>query len=873
MPRFADLWHRLRTLLQLRRAERELDEEFTFHVEMSARQLEAGGLPPDQALAESRRRFGGLTRERQRARDEWGIGWVRDLAADFHHAFRQFRRRPGFTLLGTLTLALGIGATVALFSVVQGLLLRPLPVRDEAQLQVFWDPFDWRGVEFDFVKERVPELASLAAYSLDVTTLEGKESSSALLTTVSSAELFDVLGAAPLMGRTFAPGEDRPGAEPVAILSWTLWQQDLGGDPAVIGRRVRLDGKPATVIGVMPRGFFFPTPDVRLWRPLRLDPASGDYQGNGYLVLVGRVRPEVSAAALDGGIERLAHALGERFTYPAAWDKTKDAGLTSLRDFTVGDVEPALLLLLSAVTLLLLMASANVAALVLARTTDRTPEIALRAALGAGRGRLVRQIVTESVALAGLAGVVGAALATGVFRLLVRSLPLRNGLEATLSLDWTMLLTAFGLALVVGLLVSAAPVRELLRGQVTGVSRERSRAASAPGHRRVHGVLVGVEVALAVTLAAGSFLFVRSVARLFALDPGFDPKGVMAFDLVSPTQGTSDAERRQTYLDLLDRVLQRPEVASAGFAPRVPIRDPGYQGPVEIEDRPDLRGPQAPNAAFRPVTPGYFAALGIDLVGGRGFTAADQATAPRVAIVSESFARSMWPGRDPIGRRVQSGVTGDAWLTVVGVAEEARVFSMTGPNPMVLYLPLAQMPSFDSQALLIRARGDLGPIPALVRQVVRERAPDVAVGRVTTMDQVLRQALAEPIRLRFFLSLFAALALALGGVGVYGVVSYSVTRRRTEFGVRMALGAEPGRVVREVVRGALAPVVAGIGAGLVLTLLVSRLVAGLLYGIAPTDPLSLGLAGGALLTAGTLAALLPGLRAGRTSPIASLRSD
>jgi len=874
MPRLRDLLFRLGTLLRLGRAEREMDEEFAFHVDMAARTLEASGLSPERARAEALRRFGGLTRERQRARDQWGVGWVRDLAGDLRHALRQFRRRPGFTMLGALTLALGIGGTVALFSVVQGLLLRPLPVQDQSRLQVFWDPFDWRGVEFDFVKARVPQFASLAAYSLDVTTLEGQERSSALLATVSSAELFEVLGASPAMGRTFAPGEDRPGAEPVAVISWTLWQQELGGDPSVLGRRLRLDGTPTTVIGVMPRGFFFPTPDVRLWRPLILDPATAGYRGNGFLVLIGRVRRGVSNAELDGGVQALARALGERFTYPAAWDKTKDASLTSLRTYTVGAVEPALLLLLGAVTLLLLMASANVAALVLARTTDRTPEITLRAALGAGRGRLVRQIVAESLALAGLAGVAGAGLAALAFRILVKGLPLPNGLDVTLSVDWTLLATALGLALVVGLLVSAAPVGDLLRGRLSGVSGARSDPGIDRGHRRFHGALVGVEVALAVTLAAGSVLFVRSVSRLYALDPGFDPKGVISFDLVSPAQGAADDERRQAYLDILDRVGHLPEVAAAGFTPRVPIRDPGYQGPVEIEDRPELRGTQAPNAAFRPVTPGYFAALGIDVVAGRSFTSGDRAGAPPVAVVSESFARSMWPGRDPIGRRVHSGVAGGSdWLTVVGVAEEARVFSMTGPNPMVLYVPFEQMPLFESQALIVRTRGDLGRIEPLVRRVVQARAPDIAIGRVTTMDGVLREALAEPLRLRFFLSLFAALALTLGAVGVYGVVSYSVSRRRTEFGVRMALGAEPGRVAREVVRRALAPVGVGVVVGLGLTVVLSRLVAGMLYGVAPTDPLSLALAAAALLAAGGLAALVPGLRAGRISPIASLRSE
>lgn len=883
MPRLADLWFRLRTLLRLGRAERELDEELAFHIDMAARKLEAQGLGPEAARAEARRRLDGPSRERQRARDEWGIGWARDLAGDFRHALRQFRRRPGFTFLAVLTLALGIGATTALFSVVRGLLLRPLPVRDESRLHVFWSPFDWRGVEFDYVKERATRFESIAAYAVNGYTMDTNDGAEMVLGVEASTELFDVLGATPVMGRTFAPGEDRPGAEPVVVASWGLWQQELGADPNVVGRRIRLGGSPVTVIGVMPRGFFFPTPTLRFWRPLLLDPASGSYQGNGYLALIGRARAGVSRTELQGGLQAIAKALGERFTYPAEWDKTKNPSSTPLREFIVGDVRPAVLLLLGAVSLLLLMASANVAALVLARTTDRTPEMTLRAALGAGRGRLARQIVTESLALSLLAGVAGAGLARLGFAALVRSLPLGagsgaggmfGGLGQAISLDWTMLAAAFALALMVGLLVAAAPTRELLMGGLHGVRGERGNLPSRD-HRRVHGVLVGIEVALAVVLAAGSVLFVRSVSRLYAIDPGFDPRGVVSFDLATPLNNVmSPPERQQVYRDILERVGRAPGVEAVGLTPRLPIRDPGLQGPVDIDGRPDLQDQSAPNGAVRPVTPDFFRAMGIAIVRGRGFTDADRADAPPVAIVSESFAARVWPGQDPLGRRIRSqALGGRAWVTIVGVAEETRLFSMTGDNPFAVYLPFEQAGWWGFDMLVVRSRLALADLTRVVRAIVRERSADVALARITTMGAVVDAALSEPRQLRFLLSLFAGLALILGAVGVYGVVSYSVSRRRTELGVRMALGAPPGRVVREVVWRGLRPVALGVGTGLLLALVLARLVAGMLYGVAPADPPSLALAAAALLGAGGLAALVPGLRAGRTSPIESLRAD
>lgn len=870
-----DLWFRLRALLFGRRLEREMDREIDFHRTMQAEKLIGQGWDPEAAVAEARRRFDGDVRPRQEVRDAWGIGWLRDLGTDVRHALRQFRRRPGFSVLGILTLALGIGATVGLFGVVRAVLLRPLPVTDEASLRVLWMDMSWRGVEFDFLQERTRAFAELAAYAGDGTTLRTEQGSTVLLNGIVSAGLFDVLGAPPLLGRTFRAGEDRPGAEPAVVLSHGLWQRQFGADPTIIGKPIVLNGRSTTVIGVMPREFYFPTPDYELWTTLDLDPSSGQYQGNGWLVVLGRLRSGTTAEQERHEVAAFTRALGERFTYPEAWDKTKGASLRTLRDYLVGNVRPVLLLLLGAGTLLLLMACANVAALVLARTTDRSQEMALRAALGAGRARLARQIVVESLTFSVLAALVGTAVAAVGFGVLVRSLPLRNGMAAVVSLDWWALPAAFGVAALVGLAVALAPVRDLLRGSLTGVSGARGGTGLARATGRVHGLLVGVEAAVAVLLVAGALLLVRSVSHLLAIDLGFASDRVAAVDIVGMSTDQTALERSRVYEAVLERAALLPGVSSVAYSNRLPIRDGGWQGPVAIEGNPDLQGAAAPNSLWRMVSPGYFETLGIEIVKGRGIEPTDRPGTQLVGVVSAAFAERAWPGQDPIGRLLRTGVGGDTGARmVVGVAEDVRSISATGANPFVLYVPDEQrrFPAL-AKTLMLRVEGPAAPVLAAVEGLVREIDPRFATARPTTLDEVVAGSFAEPIRLRFFLMVFAGLALLLGSAGVYAVVAYSVARQQTELGVRMALGAAPIQVLKQVMVRGIAPVAAGTVVGLVSAVLLARGATRFLYGVSPADPLSVGVAAFALLVAGIAAAAIPAVRAARLSPMDSLRPD
>ena len=865
---------RLRAIFKRGSMDRELDEEMAFHLEMEVKKNLARGMDAAEARRAAHVSFGGVERQKERARGSWGVSLIDDLGRDFRQSIRQLRRRPAFTTLAALTLALGIGGTVALFSVVNGLMLRPLPFQDEEGLLTFWNAQDWRGAEFDYVRERVQVFDGLAAYGNWGVTLRNGESTSLVDAIQSSAELFDVLGAGAFMGRTFAAGEDRPGAEPVTVLSYGLWQQELGGDPEILGKRLDIAGTSTTVIGVMPQEFYFPSPEYRMWRPLNLDPDDGGYHGNGWLELIGRVRPDAAASQVNDELGLITAALGERFTYPDAWDKTKGAFFTPVREHLLGDVRPALMLLLGAVGLLLLMACANVTALILTRTSDRTGELAVRTALGAGRGRLARQILTESLTLGLLAGVLGVGLAVALFDVLVASLPLGNGFQDTLALDWTTLAAAFVLSLTVGAIISAIPIRGLLRGRLEGeVVGERSQGGGIRAGGLTQNALVLSEVLLSVMLVTGATLLIRSVSHLQSLDAGVNPAGVLAVDLVGDE--TMSAEELGAFFDqAVEQTGALPGVEAAGLINRLPIRDGGWQGTIRVEDRPDLDGARRPNSMYRPVTPDYFRTMGIDIVAGRSFDETDDSGNMSVLVVSESFAERMWPGQDPLGRRVSSFDRADTWVTVVGVAEEVRMTSLVGENTMVMYIPLAQRESPGlGNVLVLRTGLEPTSMVAPLRALVARLNPRVAVARVTTMDNVVEASIAEPLRLRFFLGMFAALGLILGTVGVYGVVSYSVARRKAEFGIRMALGAEPNALLSTVIRGGMLPVVGGIVAGIAASAVLSGVLASFLFGVAPMDLASFGAAGGVLLVAGVVAATVPAVRASRTDPVEALRAE
>ena len=633
---------------------------------------------------------------------------------------------------------------MALASVADGLLLRPLPVADEARLYSFWSAYDWRGSEYDYLRDRVESFDDIAAYTDDAATYHGEGGSRLMLYSLGSANLFDVLGAAPLMGRTFQEGEDRPGAEPVVVLSHATWVREFGEDRAVLGRRLDLGGIRRTVVGVMPPDFYFPSPESEAWIPLDLDPAQRDYTGNGWLVLVGRLGEGVTDAGLDQEVDRLAAALGERFTYSARWDKSRDAYVVPLREALLGNVHAPVLLLLGAVALVLLTACANVAALLVTRTSDRTAEMSVRTALGAGRGRLARQVMTESALLGGVAGIGGILIAVGIFDLLVASLPLPRQLGDMLRLDWPMLAGGLALAIGAGTLISLAPMHALLRGDLAGAGLgTRTTSGSGRSRGRLQHALVVAEVLMAVVLVTGTALLVRTVAQLRAVDSGFDPEGVMTVEVIMPEE---DAPVAGAVFDeeLLRRVGALPGVTDAGLTNRVPIRDGGWQGNVTLMDRPDLTGEQSASAYYRPISPGVFAALGLVMDEGRAFDDRDGPADAKTAIVNETFARRIFPDESAVGRILDRHMFHQGPIEIVGVVRNVAVDDLLGEPPMTVYYPWAQTLSGSAYATLV-VHTELEPeaLTEPIRRIVAELAPRAALGRAQSMDDVLDAAMVE----------------------------------------------------------------------------------------------------------------------------------
>jgi putative ABC transport system permease protein len=787
--------------------------------------------------------------------------WIMDL----RYAVRRLRSRPTYTLLAVLTLALGVGGSAAIFSILRGLLLDPLPFAKEAEIVVFWNIFDWSEAEMLYLRPNFPGFHRVAAYTIHDVTLESNGGPTRLVPGISSShELFDVLGARPALGRPFQAGDDRQGADPVAVLSYGLWQE-MGGDASILGRRVRLDGVPRTVVGVMPRGFWFPNPTVRIWLPQPLDPAnqSGNY------ALVGRLAPGQSLEGMAPQLARITKALAGRFTYPQQWDKTKNAALTPIRDYLVGSLRPALLATLAAMAIILLIACANVAALMLTQVNRRAGELAVCSALGADRRRITQQLVAEALVLGAVAGGVGALLAAVGFRLLAGTLPLGVWAERAV-LDWTLFGAAIALAILAALGIALIPALSLWRGDLReSLTRVRTATVGGSGSR-VEAGLVVAEVALAVLLAAGAGLLIRSVVNLYAIDPGVDTRGVAVLDLVTGAERKT-AERQQTMRTLLDELGRLPGVRSAALTTKLPLRGNGDNWGITIEGRPDL--PET-TTFVRFVSRDYFRALGIAVRAGRLFTTGDRPNSEPAVVINQALAKKYFQGTDPIGRQLKT--VSDRWERVVGVVEDVAEANLTdGPAP-ARYLLADQFDySPERQTVVLRTERpqDAAGVLEAARGTVQRVAPGVAVQEATTMERVFAQAVGPARQIMALLTLLTGLALALGAIGVYGVIAHHVSRRKRDYGIRVALGLSPARVLRQVVGHGAALVGAGVVVGALASIILGRWLASLLYGVHAADPVALLAASLALLAVGVLAAFVPAYRASRVDPARVLREQ
>ena len=789
--------------------------------------------------------------------------WIKDA----RYAARRLRRRPLYTGLAVLTLALGAGGTAAIYSITQTLLLDPLPFVREDEIGRFWLHNSWTEAEFLHVRPEFAGFEKVGAYRPNDVTLEMPGTPTRLLPAIAvTAELFDVLGIRARLGRTFQSGDDLAASEPVVVLSHGEWQE-LGADPLIVGTRLQIGGLSHTVVGVMPPGFWFPTPATRAWTAARLSPNSGA----GQYTLVGRVARGESMAHMEGPLRALAARLGAAFPYPnPLWDKRRNPAITPIREALVGDQRTGLLATLVAMAVILLIGCANVAALMLGQLDARAAETAVRAALGADRRRLVQQFGIEALMLGALAGLCGAGLAMFGFQLLLQSLSLGAVAEVA-ALDWTVLWASLAAGLAGSLLVAMVPTVVLWGGRALqpGLSTTRTGGVGARGGRLESGLVIA-QVGLAVLLASGAGLLIRTVTNLQAISPGFEARAVVVIDAVVPSRFRT-AERLQVISAALPVLESVPGVRSAGATQRLPLRGSGDNWRLVIQGRSNA---ESASTAFRMVSRDYFTTLGVPLRFGRDFDASDRAGSERVTLVNEALAAKFFPGENPIGHVLQTfDGPGERIVGVVGNVAESNLTDAPAPARYMLFEHLSFLYANVSFVLRTDSEAAAPVVIQAARAALARDVPQIAISQTTTMNNVFERAVGPAGRVVTLLSLLAGLALFLGAIGVYGVISHYVTRRARDYGISMALGQRPGAVVAEVMRRGALLIGTGITLGVAAALVFTRLFSSLLYEVDATDPVALAGAAMALALIGTLATFIPARRASLTDPARVLRQQ
>jgi putative ABC transport system permease protein len=820
-----------------------------------------------------------------------GEGWYHlaamgDLLRDLRHALRLAIKSPGFTLAAVLTLGLGIGAATAIFAMVDAVLLRPLPFHEQDSLVTVWGEIKERDQKFvevsiqdydDWKTNRsFSSLALVGTNDADVA-LTGRDQPLHVRARLTSDNFFDVLGAKPALGRTFLPGqEDRPGTA-VVVLSHGFWQRTFGSDPAIVGQKILLDGEAHTVVGVMPRGFRYPQ-DVDLWTTISGIYAIPSLRDLRIFEAVGRLQPGVSLAQARADL--LGVSLRVQQERPAS-NQGYTARVTPLAEEILGDTRAALLLMLGAVGLLLLIACANVAGLLLARASARQKETALRTALGAGRWRLVRQLLTESLLLALLAAGVGLLLSWAGLRVLRAVGPADIPRLDEVAMDGRMLAFVLGASLATVLFFGLVPALQTAGGSLTSALKEGGKSSAGTHASRLRSLLVAGEVALALVVLILAGLVIRSFLALQHTDLGFDPQNVLTFRLTLNTARHPKATWANVFETVLQRTQALPGVESASLVLLRPLSGPiGWDYDFTVEGQTQEMQATNPTSNHERVSPGYFKTMGIPLLAGRDFTWGDTDKSQLVVIVNKSTADRFWPGQDPLGKRLRWGRSLQAvkpWLTVVGVVGDARYREIQAVRPD-LYVPMLQDPHWAMDVVL-RTKIDPARLARPATEAVRAIDPDLPVANLTTMEREIDDSVARPRLRSLILGLFASLALLLAAVGLYGIIAYSVAQRRQEIGIRMALGADRGAVLRLVLLQGLGLTGAGLAAGLLgaavllLTERSSGWLGGLLYGVAPTDLLTFAAVPLLLTAVALLASLLPARRATRVDPLVALRAE
>lgn len=870
------------------RAERELEEELAFHLERETERNVARGMDPADAARAARRSIGVGERFREEVRDEW-FGALAGMGQDVRHGVRRLRRRPGFAAVALLTLGLGIGATTAIFSLVRGILLEPLPYGDPDRLVMFWNAAGdqrqdtWLSArELVEYRQTTVSFDALAGYTHRTANLVQGEPERVRAAAVT-ANTFAVLGTPALHGRTFTADEDTPGADDVVLLGHEVWQRHFGGAADVVGQEIRVNGVARTVVGVMPPDFRLPL-DYRedrpteLWVPAAIDPSQNLPWGSRSYYIVGRLAPGVTAERATADLAR-THAEWARAGVLGDGAGELDRVAVPVTTLVLGGVRPALWILFGAAGVLLLIACANVTHLLLARSHARRREIAAQLALGAGRARIARQLLVESGLLAVLGAALGIVIAYAGLRTALALTPINLIRMKGVELDLQVLAFAALLALATTLVAGLAPALRLSGVNVAG-AMAAGRGDVGSMRRGARRLLVVSEIALSLVLVLGAALLTRSFTEMRRIDLGFDPGEVLTLRLELPAADYPDQERAgRFYRELVERVSTLPRVEAAGAVRVLPLSSTIGDWSLTIEHRPAVPGENLP-ADWQIVTAGYFEALRLERASGRFLTVDDDETGRMVAVINESMAARYWPGQDALGKRFHLGTLDQPWIEVVGVVRDVRRNAVVEDPRAEMYLPHAQFVRAKdggapqrAMTLVVRSDGDPLTLLPLVREQVRALDPGLPVSDIRTLDAVTAAALAQPRFTTLLLGAFAALALALAATGLYGVISFVTARRTHEIGVRMALGAERRAVTRLIMRDGLAMATTGVAIGLLASVGLTRLLAGQLYAVAPLDPWAFAAAPAILLATAAIASYLPARRAAGVDPVTALRED
>ncbi len=875
---------RIRGVFTRRRVDEDFQQELDSHLELMTEENIRRGMTPEEARRAARVCLGGVTQLRETHRELHGLPWIEPLVQDVRYALRMLRKNPGFAAVAILTLALGIGATTAIFSVVNAVLLRPLPYQDADRLVVILhygsgpvspaNFIDWRSQNHVFERMGAAEY-----WTPNLTGVDKPERVWALHIT---SDILPLLGIQPLLGRMFLHEEDVRGREHEVILSFHAWQRRFGGDSGIIGRSIALDGEKYTIVGVMPPEFKFAlfwATKAELWAPLSLTGRETERGGNS-LRLFARLKPGVTLEQARAEMATITSRLEQE--YPGT---NRDYIVLPLKEKVVGDIQPALLVLLGAVSFVLFIACANVAHMLLARSAARQKEVAVRKALGAGRSRMIRQFLTESLLLTLLGAAAGLLLALWGIRVLVTLSPADIPRVDTVTLDGHVLLFVLAVSVLTGVCFGIAPALQASTVNLNDSLKEGGRGSSEGFHRnRLRSLLVASEFALALILLVGAGLMIRSFIALQSIDPGFNPDHVLSM-VVSLTGSQSAEPSHRVAFDraLLEQVRALPGVKSASAINHLPLAGDLWTRSFIIQGRPIPRPGEAPEAVYRMVMPGYFHTMNIPMLRGRDVTEGDGLNAPPVVIVNEALARQCWPGEDPIGKRfaLEDSLPNPEWITVVGVVKNAREKDWAATPDMEMYLPFLQsreyrespQSHFTYVTLVVRTSGDSASLASAIASRVWALDRNVTVSQVQSMQEVVANATAQPRFNLLLLGAFATVALILAGVGIYGVMSYSASRRTHEIGVRMALGAKRADVLKLVTRQGMMLALVGAATGLEGSFGLTRMMSSLLYGVHPDDPVTIIGVSLLLGLVALVASYIPARRAMKVDPMVALRYE